>query len=93
MKALGTCPNVYVKLTGLGTFDHGCTPEIVNPLVQTSYKCFGAKRCIYGSNFPIEKLWTDYATYFNTVWNAFGDISDEERQLIFHDNAAKVYRV
>lgn len=93
MKALAARPNVYVKLTGLGTFDHASTLELVRPLVRTSLECFGPKRCIYGSNFPIEKLWTDYETYFRNIYDALGDISDEDRRAVFHDNAAEVYRL
>ena len=93
MKALGAQPNVYVKLTGLGTFDHQSTLELVRPLVQVSLECFGAGRCIYGSNFPIEKLWTNYQTYFKNVNDALGNIPDADRQAVFYDNAEKVYRL
>ena len=54
---------------------------------------FGADRCLWGSNFPIEKLWTDYATLFEAHRQAAGGLSEGEQQAIFHDTASRVYRL
>lgn len=93
MAALAKNPNVYVKFTGLGTFDHTSSVDLIRPLVQTSLEFFGADRCLYGSNFPIEKLWTNYEGYFNNVRDAVGPVSDEDRHAIFYGTAARVYRL
>jgi predicted TIM-barrel fold metal-dependent hydrolase len=93
MAALAKQPNVYVKLTGLGTFDHKATLALVEPIVRTSLELFGPKRLVYGSNFPIEKLWTTYQGYFNNIWQALGDASETDRDDIFYGNAERVYRL
>ncbi len=49
------------KLSGFGTFIHRNDPAHVAWLVSETVALFGADRCLFGSNFPIEKLWTDYA--------------------------------
>ena len=61
-RELADCSNVNVKLSGLGTFDHAYRPEIVAPIIADTVAMFGADRCLYGSNSPIEKLWTDYTS-------------------------------
>ncbi len=91
MKAMAACPNLYVKFTGLGTFDHKSSVELMKPMVPESMRIFGAKRCMYGSNYPIESLWTDYETYFANVNAAIGEISDEDRHEVFYGTAARVY--
>ncbi|MEM9224706.1 MAG: amidohydrolase family protein [Pseudomonadota bacterium] len=52
---------------------------------------FGADRCLYGSNFPIEKLWTDYRSLFGAVTDALGDRSEVERAAVLGGTAARVY--
>jgi len=93
MAALAKCPNVHVKFTGLGTFDHRSSPELMKPMIPVSIELFGANRCMYGSNFPIEKLWTSYATYFDNVVKAVGEVSDADRHEIFYGTANRVYRL
>ena len=58
MERLAACPNVVVKLGGLGTFIHRNDPAFVAETVAGTVALFGAERCLFGSNFPIEKLWT-----------------------------------
>jgi predicted TIM-barrel fold metal-dependent hydrolase len=93
MTALAQCPNVNVKLSGLGTFVHACRDDVVGPIVAESVAMFGADRCCYGSNFPIEKLWTDYATLYQTFRGAIAHLGDEEQAAILHDTAARLYRL
>lgn len=93
METLSKCPNLVIKFTGLGTFDHKSSPEIMAPMIPVSLQLFGAKRCMYGSNFPIEKLWTSYATYFDNVVKAVGEVSDADRHEIFYGTAARAYRL
>jgi predicted TIM-barrel fold metal-dependent hydrolase len=93
MMALAQCPNVNVKLSGLGTFVHACRADIVGSIVRETVTMFGADRCLYGSNFPIEKLWTDYKTLCQTFRNAIAQVSEKEQTAILHDTAAQLYRL
>lgn len=86
-------PNVEVKLSGLGTFDRSCTFDRWYPIVDQTVSMFGAERCLFGSNFPIEKLWTDYATLIATMRACLAGYSAHEQRLIFHDNAVRRYRL
>jgi len=93
MTALADCPNVNVKLSGLGTFVHACRDDVVGPIVRETVTLFGADRCFYGSNFPIEKLWTDYATLYRTFRNAIAYLGEAGQAAILHDTAARLYRI
>ena len=91
MTALAECPNV--KLSGLGTFAHACREDLMRPIIADAVALFGAERCFYGSNFPIEKLWTDYATLYRTFRTAIALFSESEQAAILHDTAARLYRL
>ena len=93
MMALAQCPNVNVKLSGLGTFVHACRADVMDPVISETVAMFGADRCCYGSNFPIEKLWTDYGTLYKTFRNAIAHLGETEQAAILHDTAARLYRL
>ena len=91
MKHLAQQENVFVKFSGLNTFEHKCSAELMRPIVQVSLEHFGAKRCMYGSNFPIEKLWTSYKNYVGDLIEAIGEVRQEELDSIFYGTASSVY--
>ncbi len=93
MTELARRPNVVAKLSGFGTFIHRCDPDRIAWLTTETVALFGADRCLWGSNFPIEKLWTDYATLLEAHRLAAGGLNEGERQAIFHDTASRVYRL
>src|SRR5664280_2071583 len=58
---IASFPNAYVKISGLGMFTHGWTYAQMRQVIRDSIQIFGVNRTIYGSNFPLEKLWCSYA--------------------------------
>jgi predicted TIM-barrel fold metal-dependent hydrolase len=93
MMALAACPNVVTKLSGLGTFEHRCTSALWRPVVEETVAMFGAARCLFGSNFPIESLWTSYDNLIAVMRDCLSGCSADERQAIFFDNAQRIYRL
>lgn len=93
MRLLATCPNVQVKLSGLGTFEHECSVELWKPVTVDTIGMFGPERCIFGSNFPIESLWTSYDRIVEVMQGCVAQCTPAERRAIFHDNAKRVYRL
>lgn len=93
MRRLADCPNVVVKLSGLGTFIHRCDAAAWSPIIRETVAMFGAGRCLFGSNFPIEKLWTDYGSIVDAVARALDACTAEQRDAIFYANAARIYRL
>jgi predicted TIM-barrel fold metal-dependent hydrolase len=93
MRRLATAPNVAAKISGLAMFHHEWTPEVIRPFVLDTIDIFGTDRCMFASNFPVDKLHADYSA----IWAAFdqitADFASEERRALFHDNAARFYRL
>jgi predicted TIM-barrel fold metal-dependent hydrolase len=92
MQQLARCPNVSVKLSGLGTFEHRCDADLWRPVVEETLALFGAGRCMFGSNFPVEKLWTSYAQILDVMADCLARLTGRERAAVWHDTAARVYR-
>jgi len=93
MVRLAASPNVVAKLSGLGTFLHRNEPEHVAYVVRETVGILGAGRCLFGSNFPIEKLWTSYGALVEAYREAVSAFSPKEQQAILHDTAMSVYRI
>jgi predicted TIM-barrel fold metal-dependent hydrolase len=93
MMELSKRQNVVSKLSGFGTFQHRLDPELIAWLTTETVGIFGADRCLWGSNFPIEKLWTDYAVLVEAHRAAVGGLSAAEQQAVFNKTAARIYRL
>jgi predicted TIM-barrel fold metal-dependent hydrolase len=91
MTRLAAERNVVAKLSALGTFIHRNDPDHIAWIVRETLAIFGAERCLFGSNFPIEKLWTDYASLIGAYRAAISD--PDAARAVFHDTAARVYRI
>ena len=93
MRRLAACRNVYAKLSGLGTFAHRCDAALWQPIVDETVALFGADRCMFGSNFPIEKLWTTHGNIVFVLRRCIAGLSPADQRAILHDTAAEVYRL
>jgi L-fuconolactonase len=106
MAALAQCPNVVVKLGGmmmrLAAYDYGVrsmpptSTELATywrPYIETCIELFGADRCLFESNFPVEKMGIGYSE----LWNAFKLIaagaSADEKRALFTGTSERVYRL
>ena len=106
LRALAACPNVTLKLGGQAmpvrgwTFHEQVLPpssgELATawrPIMETCIETFGVDRCMFESNFPVDKGLCGYVP----IWNAFKRIaaacSATEKAALFHDTAARFYRL
>lgn len=93
LRTFARLEHAAVKISALGQIDPHWTPATIRPLVLEVIEIFGVNRCLFGSNFPVEKLTATYAD----VWSAFEDIaapfSEAERNALFNGNARRVYRI
>ena len=87
------CPNVVSKLSGLGTFIHRNDAAHIANVLDDTVAIFGAERCLFGSNFPIEKLWTSYRDLVEAYRTAAARLRPEQREAIFRTTAMRVYRI
>jgi predicted TIM-barrel fold metal-dependent hydrolase len=106
IRTLSRCPNVTVKLAGLGLPFGGFKSYMANPpasslelseewkpYIETCIEAFGANRCMFASNFPVEGA----AASYSVLWNAFKRLasgaSEEEKNGLFSATATNVYRL
>ncbi|WP_127116153.1 amidohydrolase family protein [Shimia sediminis] len=82
--------NVTCKLSGLGMFDHGWTAARIAPIVETCLAQFGAERCMFGSNFPVDSLSSDYATLV-AAYEAL--VPEANKASVFGATAARFYQM
>ena len=93
MERLAACPNMVSKLSAFGTFVHRNDPGHIAGILRETVGMFGADRCLFGSNFPIEKLWTSYRDLLDAFLAAAAGLDDDARAGIFERTAARVYRL
>ena len=93
LKRLADEPNVASKLSAFGTFIHRNDTDHIKAILRDAVKIFGAERCLFGSNFPIEKLWTTYPELVAAFQTAVKGLPKAAREAIFHDTAMRVYRL
>lgn len=84
-------PNVVVKLSGQGTFVHRVDEPLIRLVTATTLELFGSARCMFGSNFPIESIWTDFPTLFDTWLRVLADLDRDARRDVLGATARRVY--
>jgi len=88
MRSLAERPNVAVKISGLGMFT--ADPE---PLIKQTIEIFRVDRCMFASNFPVDRLYSSYATLVENFAHAIREYSPAEQRAMLHDNAVRLYRL
>jgi L-fuconolactonase len=63
------------------------------PYVEACIEQFGAKRCMFESNFPVQKRWCSYAVFWNACKRLAAGASTDEKAALFSKTAARVYRL
>jgi predicted TIM-barrel fold metal-dependent hydrolase len=91
MTTLAACPNVTVKISGLGQPGQPWTVTANKEIVCTTIDLFGTARCMFASNFPVDSLCASFATIYNGFREIVRDFSPAEQRALFYDNAIHVY--
>jgi predicted TIM-barrel fold metal-dependent hydrolase len=93
MRRLADQPNMHTKLSALGTFIRRNDTSHIAEVVQETVEIFGPERCLWGSNFPIENIWTDYPSVLNAAKAAIASFDEGARDAILRGTAARLYRL
>lgn len=88
LKTLSALPQITCKLSGLGMFDHNWTKDSIRPIVDICLEQFGPERCMFGSNFPVDSLYSDYEALIS-AYDAL--IPDEMKSAVFGRTAQRFY--
>ena len=90
LRALADLPQVVCKLSGLGMFQHNWREADFRPIIETCLDQFGASRCMFGSNFPVDSLYSDYSTLFAAHRNL---VPEPDRGDVFGATAQRFYQL
>jgi L-fuconolactonase len=106
MAELARRPNITVKVGGLGMamgwFDFYQRPsppssqmlaDAFRPWVETCIELFGADRCMFESNFPVDKITSGYGVLWNAFKRLAAKASAAEKTALFSGTAARVYKL
>jgi predicted TIM-barrel fold metal-dependent hydrolase len=91
IRAFAERPNAYVKLSGLWTIARDWDKEQLDGPIRYAVNAFGADRCMWGSNLPVEGLMCTAARQLETLEAILSDRSAYERSAIFGDSATRLY--
>ena len=93
MQALSAAPNVAVKISDLCAYDHDWTVESFRPIILDTIEWFGVARCMFASDLPVVALHGGAEKIYGAFKEIVAAFSEDEQRALFHDNAAKFYRL
>ena len=93
MRRLAAESNVVAKISGLGIVEHRWTEASIRPFVLGTIDHFGVDRAMFGSNFPVDRLYSSFDALYGAFENIVASFSESEKDKLFHDNALRTYRL
>ena len=103
---IAKCPNVIAKLGGLAMpfngfgWDQRAIPPTSDEFVEMQQRyydhtiqCFGAERCMFESNFPVDRRSLSYHVLWNGLKKIASNYSETDQSSMFYDTAARVYKL
>lgn len=90
---LASAPNVTCKISGLAMTDPRFTRDSLRRWVDACVEAFGPDRCVLGSNWPVDRLYSSYDVIMDLYREYIAELSDSEQSKILSENAARLYRL
>lgn len=89
--ALAQRDNVVCKISGLGMCDARWTVASLRPWIEACLEAFGVRRCLFGTNWPVDRLYSSYTDVVLAYYQVIADLSVDERRRLFVTNAEAYY--
>ena len=93
MASLAREPNVALKISGIGLAGQPWRAEDNAPIVRDAIAIFGAERCMFASNFPVDRVVASFDTIYRGFAGAVAAMPQATQRALFHDNACRIYRL
>ena len=90
---LAEAENVVCKISGLGMCDWSWTVDSIRPWILHCIDAFGPERCIFASNWPVDKLFSTYDVLIDAYTEIVAGFSPDEKAAMFSGNAKELYRL
>ena len=93
LRTLAAVPSTVVKISGLGMCDHEWTVDSLRPWVRACIEEFGVERSFFGTNWPVDRLYSSYGDVLDAYAEIIADLSADEQHALFTENAKRVFRL
>lgn len=93
MRALAAAENTVVKISGLGMGDHRWTVDSLRPWVLECIDAFGTERSFFGTNWPLDRLYSSYGDVVDAYAEIIRDFTADEQRALFSGNANRIFRI
>ena len=93
MEAVAAEKNVAVKISALGTNDHSWTTDSIRRIVLETIDIFGPERTMFGSNFPVDGLYSSFGAVYEAFFAITDTFSTPDRVSLFAETAQRFYRI
>ena len=93
MTRLSEWPHLHVKLSGFSMFERDWTADSIRPFIMDTLEWFGIERCMFATNFPVDRTGCSYLEIWSKFFEATTGFSDTQRHLLFSKNANRFYRL
>lgn len=85
--------NVWCKLSGLGMTDHDWSTDSIRPFIEYCIETFGPGRCFFGTNWPVDSLFSSYAAVVEAYAEITAGFGAADRAALHSGNAERLYRI
>jgi len=93
MAELAGQDNTVVKISGLGMCDLQWTVESLRPWVLTCLELWGTKRAFFGTNWPVDRLFSSYGDVIDAYAETIADYGESEQRDLFTSNARRIFHL
>ncbi len=93
IKVMAASPNVTMKVSGLGMGDPLWTVNSIRPFVLTSIEAFGVERVVFGTNWPVDRMFSSYPDVVNAYAEIISGFPRSEQVKLFSGNAERLFRL
>ncbi len=93
MEELAALEQSVVKISGLGMCDHGWSVESLRPWVETCIELWGPRRAFFGTNWPVDRLFSSYTDVIDAYAQLVSELRASEQEALFSGNAIRFFRL
>jgi predicted TIM-barrel fold metal-dependent hydrolase len=93
LRQLAAVESIVIKISGLGMGDHAWTVDSWRPWVLACIEAFGVDRAFFGTNWPVDRIYSSYGDVLDAYAQIVSDFSEDERQALFTENAKRIFGI
>ena len=93
IRSLANATNIVMKISGVGMADHHWTVELIRPWVVRAVEIFSADRCMFGSNWPVDRLYASLPDLVRAVGSIVAEFGPDASEAVLRRTAERCYRI